>query len=185
MGEVLPIVINLFLLLFVLGALLLVISSALFHLRQMVAFVPTPQAVTDAMIDLAGLKAGETLLDLGAGDGRVLARAMERAPGIRAIGYEGAFGVWLLSQFRAWFSAQKPVMLRRNFLTEDLSQADVVFTYLSISMMQKLAPKFRAELRKGSRVVSHAFSIKGLEPEKVTTVTMPFFGVTKVYLYRY
>lgn len=185
MGALLPAVINLLLLLFVIGALLLVLSSALFHLRQMVAFVPTPQTVTDAMIDLADLTSGETLVDLGAGDGRVLARAMERVPGVRAIGYEGAFGVWLLSRFRAWFSRYRPVMLRRNFLTEDLSQADVVFTYLSISMMQKLAPKFRSELKKGARVVSHAFSIKGLEPEKVTTVTMPFFGVTKVYLYRY
>lgn len=172
-------------LLAVIGMLLLVLSSALFHLTQMVAFVPTPQTVTDAMIDLAELKAGETVVDLGAGDGRVVARAMERVPGVHAIGYEGAFGVWLLSRARMLFSKQKPTMLCRNFLIEDLSQADVVFTYLSISMMQKLAPKFRKELKKGARVVSHAFSIRDMQPEKTTKVTMPFFGVTNVYLYRY
>ncbi len=185
MGDLVPVVVESLLLLVVVAVLLLILSSALFHLRQMVAFVPTPQAVTDAMVDLAGLKAGELLVDLGAGDGRVLARAMERVPGIRAVGYEGAFGVWLLAKFRALFSKEKPVMLCRNFLKEDLSQADVVFTYLSISMMQTLRPKFEKELKKGARVVSHAFSIKDMPPEKVTKVTMPFFGVTNVYLYRY
>ena len=185
MADWIPVVVESLLLLVVIAVLLLVLSSALFHLRQMVAFVPTPQAVTDAMIDLAELKAGETVLDLGAGDGRVLQRAMERVPGVRAVGYEGAFGVWLLAKCRSQLSSQKPVMLCKNFLKEDLGQADVVFTYLSISMMQALRPKFEKELKKGARVVSHAFSMKDLPPEKITTVTMPFFGVTKVYLYRY
>ena len=172
-------------LLALIASLLLVLWSALFHFRQMVAFVPTPQAVTDAMIDLAEIRPGETVLDLGAGDGRVLARAMQKVPGIHAIGYEGALGVWMLAKLRGWFSPFRPVMLCRNFLTADFRNADVVFTYLSISMMQKLRPKFRAELKKGARVVTHAFTMKEEQSDKMSVVTMPFFGTTKVYRYRY
>lgn len=185
MSETLSIIVASSMLIFVLILLLLTVTSAFFHFSQMVAFVPTPKVITDAMIDLADIKQGETVIDLGAGDGRVLARTMERFPGIHAIGYEGAFGVWLLAIFRGFFSRFKPTMRCQNFLHQDLSEADVVFTYLSIAMMQKLKPKFEKELKKGARVVSHAFSMQGITPDKTTSVTMPLFGKTNVFLYRY
>lgn len=163
---------------------LLMLVSALFHLRQMVAFVPTPRIISDAMIDLSDLKAGETIYDLGAGDGRVLERALDRVPQAKAIGLEGAYGVWLLAKCRHLFIQRKPQMIYANFFCRNLNDANVIFAYLGVDMMQKLRPKFEAELRPGTRVVSHAFSIHGWEPAEVKTVLMPFFGKTNVYLYR-
>jgi len=185
MSETLSIIVASSMLILVMALLLLTLTSALFHFSQMVAFVPTPKVISDAMIDLADMKEGETVIDLGAGDGRVLARAIERFPSIQTIGYEGACGVWLLAKFRGLFSRYKPQMRCVNFLKQDLSEADVVFTYLSIAMMQKLKPKFERELKKGARVVSHAFSMNGLTPDKTISVTMPLFGKTNVFLYRY
>jgi hypothetical protein len=172
-------------LLFVLVAILvLALYSALFHLRHAVAFVPTPRVISDTMINLAALKSGDVLMDLGAGDGRILDRALERIPEIRAIGYEGSFGVWVLAKVRHLFVRQKPVMLYKNFLIENVSDASVVFLYLSVDMMKRLKPKLEAELRPGSRVVSHAFLMHGWEPVKTESITMPFFGKTNVYLYQ-
>lgn len=165
-------------------ALIIAFFSAIFHFRQAVAFVPTPRAITDAMIDLGAPKAGETVVDLGAGDGRVLERAMERVPGVKAVGYEGAFGIWLLAKLRHLFFKQKPLVLCKNFLKENLHDADLVFTYLGVDMMKRLKPKLEAELKPGSRVVSHAFLMHGWEPAEVRTVEMPFFGKTNVYLYQ-
>lgn len=172
------------LLLALIFVLVIALYSAIFHFRQAVAFVPTPRVITDTMIDLAQPKTGETVMDLGAGDGRVLERAMERTPGLRAVGYEGALAVWLLAQCRHYFVKQKPRILLKNFLQEDLQHADVVFTYLGVDMMKRLKPKLEAELKPGTRVVSHAFMMHGWEPAEVKTIVMPFFGKTNVYLYR-
>lgn len=171
------------LLLALLFFLILVSVSAAFHVKQMVVYVPTPKIVMDAMIELGHPVPGELIMDLGAGDGRVLARVMEKVPGTTVIGYEGAIGVWMLAKLRGLFSRNKPPVHLKNFLKVDLSNADLVFTYLSVSMMATLLPKFQRELKKGARVVSHAFSLPGMRPDTVTNVPMPLFGKTRVYLY--
>jgi hypothetical protein len=164
--------------------LLLMLVSAVFHLRQMVAFVPTPRVIAEAMVDLASLKPGDKVYDLGAGDGRVLEHALRREPRITAVGIEGAYGVWLLGKIRGFFLKQKPVLVCTNFFGSDLKDADVIFAYLGVDMMQRLRPKLESELRPGTRVVSHAFSVHGWEPAEVKSIVMPFFGKTNVYLYR-
>ncbi len=151
----------------------------------MVPFVPTPAPVIEAMIREANLKPGMLAVDLGAGDGRVVRRAMRRNPGITAVGYEGAFGVWLLAKFCNLFSRSKPEMRMKNFFQEDFSHADIVFTYLSIDIMQKLLPKLEKELRPGAKVISNTFSFKKKEPMKKVFVKMPFWGGTNVLVYQF
>ena len=164
--------------------LVLALYSALFHVRHAVAFVPTPRIISDTMIDLATLQKGDVLMDLGSGDGRILDRALQRVPEIKAIGYEGSFGVWILAKVRHFFIKQQPEILYKDFLAENLSEASVIFLYLGVDMMKRLKPKLEAELKRGSRVVSHAFLMHGWEPAKVESITMPFFGKTNVYLYQ-
>lgn len=164
---------------------MIILISALFNLFHMVAFVPTARRVSDAMVRMAALKPGELVVDLGAGDGRILEVALSKQPKIRAIGYEGSFGVWLLAQIRHLFTRHKPPVLLRNFLKEDLSKVDVVFTYLSMNMMTKLKPKFEKELKKGARVVAHAFKIPDRKHDASTSVPMQLGGTTGVYVYRY
>ncbi len=181
---IITIILGLFLL-FLISFLVLVMISSLFHLKHMVPFVPTPAPVIDAMIAEANLKPGMLAVDLGAGDGRVIRRAMRRVPGIRAVGYEGAFGVWVLAKFCNLMSRSKPDMRMQNFFKENFSDADVVFTYLSIDIMQKLLPKLEQELKPGAKVISNTFSFKKKEPEKKVFVKMPFWGGTNVLVYQF
>ena len=182
--SLVTILLSLFLL-FLVGFLLLVLSSSLFHLKHMVPFVPTPASVIQAMITEANLQSGMLVFDLGAGDGRILRRAMRRVPGIRAVGYEGAFGVWLLAKFLNMLSAAKPEMKMEDFFTKNFSDADVIFTYLSIDIMQKLLPKLQSELKPGAKVISNTFSFKQKEPQKKVFVKMPFWGGTNVLVYQF
>ncbi len=172
-------------LLFFMSFLTLVLVSSLFHLKHMVPFVPTPAAVIETMITEAQLRPQMLVLDLGAGDGRVLRRAMRRLSDIRAVGYEGALGVWLLAKFRNLFSSKKPDMRMRDFFHENFSDADVIFTYLSIDLMQKLLPKFEKELKPGAKVISNTFSFKKKDPAKKVFVKLPFWGGTNVLVYQF
>lgn len=172
-------------LLCLLGFIVLILLSAVFHLKYMVPFVPTPRRVIDTMVSVADLQPGQMVLDLGAGDGRILAAALRKEPGIVAVGYEGSLGVWLLARARNLVLAEKPDIRRENFFGRNFSDADVIFTYLSIDTMKKLLPKFQAELRPGTRVVSHGFSLRGKEPHTTHEVVMPFWGKTTVFEYRW
>lgn len=167
----------------VLGGLVVLLISVATQMRWMVPFVPTPRPVIAAMIELAELKPGQIVLDLGAGDARVLFAAEKREPLIRATGYEGALGIWMLARVRIALRRSNVQMRMRNFMTEDFSQADVIFTYLSIAMMRQLKPKFDRELKKGARVITHAFRVPDMQPEKEVTVKMPLWGNSKVYRY--
>jgi precorrin-6B methylase 2 len=161
----------------------LLIASVLFHLQCRVPFVPTPRRVIDVMVALAELKDGQLVLDLGAGDGRVLSIAKRRCPGIRAVGYEGAVGVWMLARVRTALLGGGVDVRRENFLKTDLSGADVIFLYLCIDALRLLVPKLQRELKPGTRIISHAFRLPGLEPDFTREVPMRFGGVTKVHVY--
>ena len=175
--------VDLAILVFLLVFLVLLAASVIFHMKCRVPFVPTPRRVIKAMIDLAELKNGQLVLDLGAGDGRILSAAKKRCPGIRAIGYEGAIGVWLLARIRSWFLRDQVDVRRENFLNVDLSDADVIFLYLCINPLRLLAPKFQRELKSGTRVISHAFSLPDRQPDFTHLVPMRFGGMTKVHVY--
>ncbi len=151
----------------------------------MVPFVPTPAVVIETMIQEAQLQPDMLVVDLGAGDGRVVRRALRRVPTIRAVGYEGAFGVWLLAKLCNVFSKAKPEMLRQDFFQQNFSDVDVVFTYLSIGIMQKLLPKLEQELKPGAKVISNTFSFQHREPSKKVFVKMPFWGGTNVLVYQF
>lgn len=168
----------------VLVGLVLLIITILFHFWWMVPFVPTPMPIVEEMVKLANLKPGQVVYDLGAGDGRFLIAAKRIEKNISAIGYEGAIGVWMLAKVRIFFSPSRDIrMVCGNFMTADLSKADVIFTYLSIHVMKVLLPKFARELRPGTIIISHAFRLPGLEPIATADVPMRFGGLSKAYCY--
>ena len=163
--------------------LIVLLATIAFHVWYMIPFVPTPAVVIKGMIDLAKLKPGETVIDLGAGDARILMEASKRQPTIRAIGYEGALGVWLLSKLRIALRGSSVQMQYGDFMNVDLSKADVVFTYLSVAMMKKLKGKFDRELKDGARVISHAFRIPDMSPDQEEQIVMPLVGKSRIYRY--
>lgn len=116
------------------------------------------------MLDLADLKPGDTVYDLGAGDGRLLRAAKLREPTLMTIGYEILPLVWLLGRCRSWWAGTRDDLRLGSFFTADISDADVVLTYLYPEIMEKLAVKLDLELKPGTRVVANAFGFTHREP---------------------
>lgn len=120
----------------------------------------TSRKTARAICKLANVKKGDLIYDLGSGDGTALMIAAKEF-GAKGIGIE-------IDPFRYWVSkfllrknlvADKVKVLRKNFFAQDLKEADVVFVYLIPKTLEKLLPKFKKELKKGTRIVSFVYEI--------------------------
>jgi len=116
-------------------------------------------------LKLARLQPGETLYDLGSGDGRVLILAA-RDFGAQAVGIDAGpvqcLQAWIRTSLRG--VASKVHVRWGNFLKADLSEADVVFAYLTSDYVPRLEPQLLAQLRKGARLVTISFDFPQWEP---------------------
>jgi SAM-dependent methyltransferase len=130
-------------------------------------YVPTPQDVVDRMLTLADVGPNDVVYDLGCGDGRIVVTAAKKY-GAKGVGVDidpqrikeseanaQAAGVSNLVQFKL-----------QDALTVDLSPATVVTLYLLSSSNLKLRPILTKQLKPGSRIVSHAFSMGDWAPLK-------------------
>jgi tRNA A58 N-methylase Trm61 len=152
------------------------------ELSTWVPFVESPEEVVRKMLQLAQIKPGELVCDLGSGDGRIVISAAKDF-GARAIGYE--LREDLVRRAREKISAMNLDKMARivnaDLLTADLSQVDVVTIYLNTTANERLRPKLEKELKSGARVVSHDFSLNTWRPVEVST--MEPAGHT-IYLYK-
>jgi len=147
-----------------------------------VAYVPTPKRIVRAMLQLASLRRGETLFDLGAGDGRVIIEAARRF-GAHAIGVEVDPACVRRIKERLTATGANADLIEMDIFRVDLSTADVVAIYLSDTANAKLAPKLKAELRHGARIVSLDYRLPEWVPERELEVHAS--GINrKLYLYK-
>jgi SAM-dependent methyltransferase len=134
--------------------------------RLDVPFVPTPQPVVDRMLELARIKPGEFVMDLGSGDGRIAVTAA-RKYGARALGIDlNPVRVKEGEENAAKAGVSDRVKFRvQNLFEADLGQADVITMYLLTRVNLELRPKL-LELRPGTRLVSHSFDLGEWEADK-------------------
>ena len=132
-----------------------------------VIYVPTPQAVVEAMLQVAGVTKADVVYDLGSGDGRIPVTAAKKY-GARAIGIDiDPDRVKEANENVAKNGVGSLVKIVQGDLFElNLSEATVVTLYLLPSLNVRLMPKLMKELRPGTRVVSHAFDMGDWKPEK-------------------
>jgi SAM-dependent methyltransferase len=125
-----------------------------------VVYIPTPQAVVDAMLELADVKASDVVYDLGSGDGRIVITAARRY-GARGVGIE--IDPTLVKQADANAVtagvADRVRFVNGNMFTADIHEATVVTLYLLQSLNERLRPKLVRELQPGARIVSHVFNM--------------------------
>ncbi len=134
---------------------------------KIVPYVPTPQGVVDRMLELAQVKSGDVVYDLGSGDGRIVITAA-RKYGVRAIGFEidpvriresreniKKAGVGNLVEIR-----------QQDIRTVDLSAASVLTMYLLPEVNLMIRPNIWKQMKPGSRVVSHDFDMGDWQPLK-------------------
>lgn len=134
-------------------------------------FITTPDSVVERMLVLAGTGAGDVVVDLGSGDGRIVIAAARRF-GARGIGIELDGGLVEASRRNAEAAqvAGRVSFIQGDVLTADLSQASVVTLYLLPGLLDKLRPRFIYELEPGTRIVAHAFGMAGWKPDRAQTV---------------
>lgn len=135
--------------------------------NKLAPYVASPSRVVDMMLDMARVKPGETLYDLGSGDGRILVAAAERR--LQAIGIEINPKLVLAATdeiARAGLSARAKV-IQGDVMATDFSDANVVTLYMDTSSNAKLRPQLEKYLKPGSRVVSHDYEIPGWKPVRV------------------
>ena len=127
-------------------------------------FLPTLKARTNEALDLLDLQPGQTLLELGSGDGRILRAAAER--GIYSIGYE-------LNPFLVWWSMARNLKYRRfitvrwaNYWRHPLPLTDGIYVFLLKPFMEKLHTKITQEITRPVKVVSFGFEIPGKKPRR-------------------
>jgi precorrin-6B methylase 2 len=139
--------------------------------KLIVPFVPTPDEVVRRMLTLADIRPEETVYDLGAGDGRIVAAAA-RDLNVKAVGVELHDSRYRLIAERIHLEALEKLatVMKANFLNVDLLKADVVTLYLLGSVNSMIRPKLERELKPGARVVSHDFPIQGWKPIHVEKV---------------
>jgi SAM-dependent methyltransferase len=120
-------------------------------------FVPSSRKSVQAMVDLANIKPGDTIMDLGSGDGRTLFAAADR--GAHAIGLEiNPYLVWYTNLWAKFHRKKGTVNARwANIWKTKFPKSDVVFVYLIPWRMEELAAKLEREMKPGTIVVSNSF----------------------------
>jgi SAM-dependent methyltransferase len=148
-------------------------------------FLPTPQEVVEKMLEAANVKKGDVVYDLGCGDGRIVITAA-RKYGCKAKGFD--IDPARIKECKANLAkedekVQKLVTFERADIFEtDLTGASVITLYLLPELNVKLAPKLN-KMKKGTRIVSHDFDMRGYKPDKVIEVPLKKGSTKTVYLW--
>lgn len=136
--------------------------------KKVAPYYPTPMSVVSTMLDAAETQPGQTLIDLGSGDGRIILVAA-RDYGVHAIGYEIDDALVKSSRRRIaeMQLAGKAEVREQDLFEADFSQADVVTVYLLPRAMARLEPILERSLKKGARVISHDFTFPNWKPDEM------------------
>jgi tRNA A58 N-methylase Trm61 len=139
----------------------------------------SPKKAVEKALKAASAKPGEKFYDLGMGSGRAMIVAANNF-GLEVFGFELSPIICWLARINLLMSGvRKPNLYLCNFYKKDLSGADIIFCFLTPPAMEKLKPKFKKELKKGTRIISYSFRINGWQEHLIINSNAP----GKVYLY--
>jgi predicted RNA methylase len=151
--------------------------------NSLAPFVASPQPVVDRMLEVASVKPGEMVYDLGCGDGRILITAVQKfhakAVGVELNEQHAATATENIKRANLQNHAQ---VIKGNLMDVNIGNADVVTLYLMTLANEKLRPKLEHELRPGTRVVSLNFQVRGWKPLRVEEAEA-YHRSYKIYLY--
>lgn len=139
-----------------------------------VQYVPTPSNVVDAMLAIAKVGSNDYLIDLGSGDGRIVIAAAKKF-GARGFGVDidGALVNNAQREAERQGVSGNVTFHARNLFITDISKATVLTMYLLQRINLQLRPRLFAELRPGTRIVSHDFDMGNWQPDEKLTVPVP------------
>ena len=153
-------------------------------------YVPTPWVIVDEMLKLADIRADDIVYDLGSGDGRLVITAAKR---YRARGVGVELQPELIEMANAGANkeevANRVKFVQGDLFETDIREASVITLYLLPQFVTRLVPRFRAELRPGTRIVSHDYPLLPWPPDREVSMDVPekenISGMTLTHLYYY
>lgn len=137
-------------------------------------YLPTMEKQTQAALDLLKLRPGQTLIELGSGDGRVMRAAAKR--GLKAVGYELNPFLVVVSYVVTWKYRKNVQIIWGNYWRKAWPKADGIFVFLIDSYMEKLDKKLTNYPYKPIKLASFTFEIPSKKPEKT---------IESIHIYRY
>ncbi len=153
-------------------------------------YVPSPQSVVADMLKLADVGPKDFVIDLGSGDGRIVLTAA-KVFGARGFGVEIQDRLVKLSNEAAQREglADRVKFVTQDLFKTDISQATVLTMYLLPNTVNLLKEKLLAELKPGTRVISHDYPLAGWIPEQYVQMDLEdkvaISGVTTTLIYLY
>ncbi|MGH7871456.1 MAG: SAM-dependent methyltransferase, partial [Candidatus Binatia bacterium] len=132
-----------------------------------VPFVRSTPEVIDRMLELARIKPGDVLYDIGSGDGAIIISAAKKY-GVHGIGIEIDQDLVLKARDNAFREKVEHLVEFRaqDAFTVDVSPATVVTLYMLPEFNAKMRPILERQLKPGARVVSHDYAIEGWVPDR-------------------
>jgi hypothetical protein len=174
----------------VFGASFCLLSMEYYARRSRAIAAPSLPWMRRAMIERLDKEIKEKALaaplifDLGSGWGTLALAAAKACPGANVVGYEISPVPLAFSRMKARLCGYKNVkFLNADLFGEDFSRADFVLTYLTMPHMERLRPKFEAELKPGAVVICNTFPVPGWTPASEETI-QDFVYKLKVYMFR-
>jgi len=154
-------------------------------LASVAPYVPTPQSLVNRMLELVEAEPGDVLYDLGCGDGRFLITAVDEFDVKKAVGYELNKHLYEVAEDNVAKRGliDKIRIESGDFMDADFSEATIITLYLTTSGNAKLRPKFKEELKPGTRIISHDFPIMGWVQSTEDGEALDI-GTHKVFIYR-
>jgi len=139
--------------------------------ENLAPYIPTPEAIVLRLLEAARVKAGDTVYDLGAGDGRIVIMAAQRF-GAKAVGVEIMPDLCrkATQRIQALGLADRVQMMEDSAFRVDLSPATVVTMFFLTTSNERIRPNLEKYLRTGARVVSNEFPIKGWRAAEIVHV---------------
>ena len=137
-------------------------------------YVPTPWVIVQEMLKLADIRVEDVVYDLGSGDGRLVITAAKRF-GARGVGVELQTELVEMARVGAEREgvADRVKFVQGDLFETDIRSASVVMLYLLPRFVTRLVPRFRAELKAGTRIVSHDYPLAPWPPDKELAMDVP------------
>lgn len=145
--------------------LLLILLTFFYSVVRAISWVPMWSKDLERFLNLAKIKKGDKVYDLGCGDGKLLFAAAKY--GAEAEGFEISVLPYIIAKVRQIIDKTKVKIKFRDFWMVNLSGADVVFFFLIPRIYPKLKKKLQSELKPGTRVVAYVWPFEDWEPDTV------------------
>ncbi len=144
--------------------LLILILPGVYAMLSVAPYVPSNKRQIKALLNLGQFKKSDVVADFGCGDGRVVRAVVQEVKVKKGIGYEISLPTYVLALVQKYFAKSKESIRMQNFWNLETDQFDVIICFLQIDPMKKFEAEIWPKLKKGTRVLSNTFKMKGLKP---------------------